>query len=484
MTETRSPAVQALIESAMRGTSPAALIGFAAEATRPKSGWKGPRKMSRDQALAATRLVTEMLGRYGLRPTKVLAGGGRASDRGATSRFYLSRREMEPGATVGKRLATGVDAHVDNVRAVARHAREAGHDVDEAALLGELAAVLDDFLAGFRDDAGVDPDAELAGDVNRIAGWLACPRRGFELVRFLEASRWHCLDYDARADRVVHVGREAMPFSVGAYPHVPLLTRIVAHAPAEVLRRDAAEMAWEAERRAAGLFGFVVEPKLDLVGRAWCLVCQKVGLVTVLEEGAPAMAFAVEHVAYVGLPGGGPDDGNWATAGYRRCLEVSGVPRFGVPEPTGDAEFRVRIARPGRFLCPEFESFLGSLVEDGIGPDHAARLTRRYLPVTAGNCRLFLSGHAEDGAAHAFRSYAPLPDATVLPECAVCDAGTESTGDRDRFASLLYADGERSLAALLDAEARRRCEAYEAFQLTSATGQRRRKFAFRARMRT
>lgn len=52
-----------------------------------------------------------------------------------------------------------------------------------------------------------------------------------------------------------------------------------------------------------------------------------------------------------------------------------------------------------------------------------------------------------------------------------------------RSSALLYADGEPSMPSLLHAEADRRTDALEAFRLKSATGKRRRKLAFRVRMR-
>jgi hypothetical protein len=54
---------------------------------------------------------------------------------------------------------------------------------------------------------------------------------------------------------------------------------------------------------------------------------------------------------------------------------------------------------------------------------------------------------------------------------------------RARFAALLYAEGESSVAGLLRPEAEKRAEALDAFIMKSATGLRRRKLDFRARMR-
>ena len=82
-----------------------------------------------------------------------------------------------------------------------------------------------------------------------------------------------------------------------------------------------------------------------------------------------------------------------------------------------------------------------------------------------------------------WRSFAEIPEPSVLPRDAEDDAGVVSRTMRARFAALLYADAEPSAAGLLRADAGRRCEALDAFLMKSATGLRRRKLEFRARMR-
>lgn len=123
MTQATTTAVQVLLSQARNTTSPGALLALAAEMTKPKSAWKGARKLSREEAVAATRAVTAMLWRFDLQPTRVLAIPGRSSAPSATWRFYLTPDEMKPGAEVTKRLATGIDAHLASVKAIARFAR-------------------------------------------------------------------------------------------------------------------------------------------------------------------------------------------------------------------------------------------------------------------------------------------------------------------------------------------------------------------------
>jgi hypothetical protein len=72
-----------------------------------------------------------------------------------------------------------------------------------------------------------------------------------------------------------------------------------------------------------------------------------------------------------------------------------------------------------------------------------------------------------------------VQDDTVLPREALNEEGIESWSIRDRFAELLYARGAESLAGLLEAEATKRAQAYEAFLLQSASGARKRKLEFR-----
>ncbi len=89
----------------------------------------------------------------------------------------------------------------------------------------------------------------------------------------------------------------------------------------------------------------------------------------------------------------------------------------------------------------------------------------------------------ERTASDVWRSFAGIPDRGVLPFEVENEAGVVSRTIRDRFAGLLYAEGDAAIAGLMETAAARRTEALDAFLLKSATGLRRRKIAFRARMR-
>ncbi len=79
--------------------------------------------------------------------------------------------------------------------------------------------------------------------------------------------------------------------------------------------------------------------------------------------------------------------------------------------------------------------------------------------------------------------FAEIPERSVLLRDAEDDDGVVSRIVRARFPALLYADAKPSAAGLLGGEAGRQCEALDALLLKSATGLRRRKMEFRARMR-
>lgn len=476
MTDATTTAVGALMSQATNTLRPGALLALAAEMTRPKSDWKGARKLSRGEALAATRAVTAMLMRYGLQPTRVLVSAGRASVPAATGRFYLTRKEMEPGAAVTKRLATGIDAHLANVRAVARFAREAGHEVDEEALLGELAEAVATFLEPFRGEPELDPDAELARDVNRIAAYLESPRRGFELARFLAEARRQDLVFDPATGEVSFHGEGAYMHD-GNTPVIPLLTRLVAQAEVSVWSGE-----WDEGGEGTLLIG---RPKLTSAGRTHCAICEEVGLGVVPDpdrRGGLRMVFTLDPVTYVGEPGEAATGEHWASAGYDRFLRVAGYPNPGERERLGKDDYWFEAASPHRYECEEFRAFYGRLLAEMEPGDEERLWFRRYLPVTPETCRLLLVDD-ERTAFWTLRSFAEIPERSAMPPEAEDDAGVTSRTVRNRFATLLYAEAGPTVAGLLEAEAARRAEALDAFLLKSATGSRRRKLAFRARMR-
>lgn len=476
MTEPKTTAVQVLMNQATNTTGPGALLALAAEMTKPKSAWKGARKLTHEEALVATRAVTAMLTRYGLRPTQVLVSAGRASLPAATGRFYLTRKEMEPGAVVRKRLATGIDAHLASVKAIARFAREAGHPVDEEALLGELAEAVTGFLEQFRGEPELDADAELARDVNRIAEYLGSPRRGFELGRFLAEAGRQDLVFDAETGGMNHEGPAAYMHD-GNTPTIPLLTRVVAHAEVSVSKGE-----WEAGGEDTLLFA---RPKLTPAGRTHCAVCEEVGLGVVPDpdrRGGLRMVFTLDPVTYVGEPGDGATGEHWNTVGYDRFLRVSGYPNPGEQERLGKDDYWFEAASPDRYECEEFRAYYGRLLAEMEPGDEERLWFRRHLSVTPETCRLLLVND-DRTAFWILRSFSDITERSVMPPEAEDDAGVTSRTVRDRFSALLYAEAGPTAAGLLEAEAARRTEALDAFLLKSATGLRRRKLAFRARMR-
>ncbi|TFZ59770.1 hypothetical protein E4V01_07415 [Methylorubrum sp. Q1] len=476
MTNDVAGTVKAMMDRVLGSTSPAALLALAAEMTKPKSGWKGPRKLSRDQALAATRTVTSMLRRFGLQPTKVLVGAGRASQPSATGRFYLTDVEMA-GGEVTKRLSTGIGAHVDHVKAIARHARQKGHAADEGALLAELAEAVGAFLEQFRAEPELDPDAELAGDINRVADHLSNPGRRFELSRFFPEARRLELGFDDKAGEMVFHGPTASMHDGGNTPVVPLLTRMVGHAEASVSRGE-----WEDGEENALFFA---RPKLTPLGRTHCAICQDVGLGVIADpdrRGGLRMVFTLDPVTYVGEPGLTAEGDAWDKAGYARFLRFGAYPTPGDIDRLGEGGLFFEATAPDRYDCGEFRAFYERVVAEWEPGDEDRLWSRRYLPVTPETSRMLLVDD-DRTAFDIWRSFAEIPERTVLPRDAEDDAGVVSRTVRARFAALLYAEAEPSVAGLLEVEAERRTLALDAFLMKSATGLRRRKLEFRARMR-
>lgn len=483
MTDKRNPAVQALMERALNQTDPVALLRHAAEMTKAKSGWKGRRTLPRDQAEAATRRVTEMLSRYGLKPTVVLRSGGHAHDASATTRFYLSRAEMEKGVSKDRRFAGRIGAYVDSVKAVARHAGEAGHQVEEVALLAELAEVTAAFLEQFREAQEHDSDAEIASDVNLVAAWLASPRRGYELARFLSEAGRRQIAFDASESSMGYVGEMAF-LDDGNEPVVPLFTRVVGSAEAEIYH--AVEQ--EPPRDGEGVVLAGWRPVLDRVGKSRCVVCQRIGLGVRLAPGGQGhleMVFTLDPVTYLGEPGGMSDKPGgliWAGLGEGAFLATPRYPDPGVRGWLHDEGYWWEVAAMGRYDCPRFEALHRRLLDSEHPHDEFGLQLRMHLPVTPENCEFLLAG--ENGGGHfMWRVMAGVDEGSVLPEEVTDDAGVVSRLLRDRLAALVYVEGEPSLAGLLHIEAERRTDALEDFLLRSATGSRRRKLEFRARMR-
>ncbi|MGU3557964.1 hypothetical protein [Methylobacterium radiotolerans] len=482
MTEvTANAAVQAIMDSATAATSPSAILLLAVDLLKPGANWKGRRKLDREEAIAATRAITAMLRRYELKPTKVLIKAGRASEPGATSRFYLTQKEMEPGALITKRLATGLSAHLDNVRAISRHAREAGHEVDERTLFAELAEAVGPFLEQFRVETELDADAELARDIGLIPAWISDPRRGLELGRFLFEADRQDLCFDATTGEMDYKGEGARMHD-GNMPVIPLLTRAVASAEAEIFVRD--PDAIEPDDK-VGILAFAREPKLKAVGRSNCIICQKVGLGIAPDRdrrGGLRVVFTLDPVTYVGLPVEERNGPTWMQRGYSKTLECAGIPIPGRRERVGDGIHWFTTQQPDRYLCREFETFVDRVYDDEHGWDEEQLWLQRWLPVTTETCAQIFD-ESNRRLIEAWRSFGDLVEDTVMPDVAVTDTGVESRTIRDRFAALLYASEEPSAAGLLLKEAELRTEALDRFTVRTATGERRLKLAYRARMR-
>ena len=475
--------VAAMIHDALTRGSPVRLLDEAARLTGKNGGWRGERrKLNREEAIAATRVVTEQIRRHGLKPTNVLRRDGRASGREQTYRFFLTATEMATGRVSARRpLAMGIEPHVENVRLVAAAARANAGTVDEDGMLADLATAVEGFLDQFRDLADGDRDAELARDVGRIATWLESPRRRFETVRYLAEARRLDLDYDGSSGEVTHVGRDVSDQSYGIMPRVPLRTRPVASGECVVHRRDEAELEAEAAARVDRGWSFFAQPKLREIAKGSVLVCQKVGLGVGLDGGKRLrMVFTVDHVTYVGasLP-----DGERDSLGLPRLLVVEGIPEPGVARMSKDPGLHVEVLSPVNAKCADFREYANAALgeDEGFGSADAL-FGRRIVPVTPESCRLFLDGGERDEF-FAWRHGHAIEEETVLPYSAIDDEGVETWVVRERFAELLYASGKDGLAALLEAEAEKRAGAFEAFLLKSSTGVRKRKLEFRARMR-
>ncbi|GLS45896.1 hypothetical protein [Methylobacterium brachythecii] len=484
MIERTSTAVEAIIHDALEKLHPRHLLAEAVRRTAKGSRWKGRLKLSREEALAATRVVTELVRQHGLKPTTVLQRDGSATTREQTYRFFLTEAEMATGTVaLARPLAKGICAHVGNVRAVALAARAAGREVDEDSMMAELAEAVGGYLDQFREKVEREPHAEIAEDGSSIATWLGKASRRFELARCLAGADRLDLDFDRSTGEMSHVGRDVGAYAYGVMPWVPIRTRAVAEGDCVVHRRDEAERMEEARAKEEGSFLFFPSPRMHEVGRENAVICEKVGLGVNLERGKGLrMTFTIDHVVYAGTSFAE----DWASEHPQlpRHLECAGIPERGNASAASDGIHYVEITSPLRNACPDFRAY----VTEAFGEDSAmgigeARYCRRFLPVTPETCRLLLDGGDRD-ALFAWRHFADLREETVLPLSAINDEGIESWLIQDRFAELLYDRSETGLAGLLQAEAVRRVEAYEAFLLNSESGEQRRKLEFRARMRS
>lgn len=218
------------------------------------------------------------------------------------------------------------------------------------------------------------------------------------------------------------------------------------------------------------------------VGVSSCVVCQKVGLGARLAPGGQGrleMVFTLDPATYVNEPRGrrDPEDGLlWGNTLMPR------YPDPGVRDWLDEAGYCIEVGEIERYACPDFEGLHKRLLSSEHPDDEFGLALRTYVPVTEENCRLLLDSK-DGGGSHFWRVIVGADRGVVLPAAAIDDAGSESRILRDRLASVLYSEVEPTLASLLSDEATKRAEALEAYLLKSATGLRRRKLAFRARMR-
>lgn len=482
-TENTTSGVRNIQEMAMASVRLAALLKVAVDMLRTGAPKGTRKKLNRKEALAATLCVTNMLKRFELPPCATLLKPGRTSMPSATSRFYCSRREMEPDhlPSPKRRYAKGLDAHDDNVRLIANHARDKGHNVDEDALLDELAEAVLPFVEQFRNLVWIDPDVELARDISLIPNWISNPRRGFELSRILGEAEHQELVFDARTGEMEFMG-DAASLCDGNTPSIPLLLRAVAVHDVEmfeVVKEDGEP------KEEVGPFDFLRKPKLELIGKSSCLVCNKVGLGIVPDRerrGGLRMVFTLDPVTYVGLPEWDKGAEDWRSRGFARKLVQPGIPVPGRHMRIVDDEHWFLASPPTSVICPEHGAFVEKSLCEESGYEDEALLTRRWMSVTPESCRLIFD-EAALRYAWTWTILGRILEESVMPRSAVTETGVETWTARDRFSALLYASEEPSAAGLLLVEAGRRIEAFDRFQARTATGDRMRKLAFRVRMR-
>lgn len=479
MTDSMTNNVKALMTDALHQLRPATLLEFAAEQTTPKTGpWKGRRKLTAKEALAATRVVTGLIHRFGLKPTTALVRPGRASNPGATYRFYLTEEEMAEPEKIShtqRRLSLSIEAHVENVRLIAQKARVAAPGLDEADLLDELAAAVPEFLEQFRFQQALDANEDIAADVNSIAAWLVSPRREIELLRFFGEARRQRIVFNPVTKLMEFEGHGDDPDDANV-PTVPLGIRLVGSCGGE---RCVSDGALEPE---FAIGAHVVRPEYRVVGRAHCHFAYKVGLGVVADwrVSHAQVMITLDPVTYV-CEADREETQAWTPP--VDAVEIAGFLVPGRAHWIGADQPQIRLQGPIERDCPWFREHLDEAIDDEWGVDDRALHARRYLEVTARRIELLLDERFQHRLAPLL-AFGAVTQKTVLPDQAVLEGGVESTGFRDRFLQVLYnPEGQPSLADLLLDQAAVRCRALEEHLLRSASGGRQRRIAFRARMR-
>jgi len=475
MSNTSVSNVQALMTNALNSTRPATLLQFAAEQTAPKTGpWKGRRKLTNAETIAAMRVVTGQIARFGLKPTVALTRTNVASEASATYKLFLTDAEMasETASRPKQNMIRNLSAHVTSVRLIARHAQNAGHDVAEIDLLDELAAAVPEFLEQFRMEQAIDENVEMAADLRSIADWLASPHRDIELVRFFNESGRQRVVFNPNSGVMEYEGYDG-DVSDWNTPCVPLMLRVVAQAEVEYRVVDP-----DLEPRIM-FADIVIEPGTRSIGRSHALLAYKIGLGVLSDEKrrGTRMAFTLDPVTYVAEPP--PEGQSWSL----RYAELHGFPIPGRIHGFGGKTPYVVLDGKITPYCPLFAQHWNDVWSDEQGPEERELYTRRWIEVSPENCRI-LFDEGNRARVDQMLTFSGIEENTVLPRDVVLEGGVESTLIRDRLKHLLYAaPGNPSLADLLLEEAGKRCRAMEEHILRSATGERQRKLAFRARMR-
>ncbi len=439
---------------------PAALVARAVERTAKGTPRGVRRKLGREEALAATRVVTGMLGRHGLRPTVVLTRDGTATSPGATYPLYLTRAEASGDVPLprDRRLARGIATHHASVVAIARAARSAGVDVSEDALMGELAAAVPEYLEQFREEPR-DPWQLLSEDLDAMGRWFASPLRQLDVAGYLRGMSDGGYAY-GHADDSAHDWLRC----VRDPPPAPDWTRIVrATSPAHAETASAIVVPVRSRLVAAGSVDVeVVDAICRMVDPAWQVGAQPFDV--------------VQHVS-VGLRLS-PDRAR-VTTGFHVSYRPSVA--CGVPVP-GDG---------ARLLAPRRGWATFRYDPTGFAPDFLTRFERQatgdaipwteWLACDADTCATLLGeqrlGEGLDDALA--RSRHP----SVLPSKVCMDDGTSSDLVRDRLLGSMHEEGRYSIPDLLMAMSFPRVRSWEEFEARTAEGERGRRLAFRQRMR-
>jgi hypothetical protein len=465
-----NPIVKQIMEKAINSVSPSGIVRQAIECTKKGAVGGYRKKLTQEETIKATRVVTLIAKRFDLNPTTVLVKPGRATTPNATYPLFFTEREMTTGViSKHRRLTMWIGAHADSIHQIAKHASAAGHEVDEEALIGELAAVVPDFLEQFREDPVLDPDAELASDIVRIASWLSSPKRDCNLVEFLNGANRARMTYNVTTKALEFEFEPIIPSD--SPPILPLFTRVVAVTEAAVMT----EIPGTKPEKEVIFY----TPTLQAVAKARCIITYNVGLGVSLSEDRRGlrMHFVLSPVTLFAVPTDAP------RARSAKTIEIDRLPEFGQPEESGsNSGLWFDTAWPKHFACTDFQDWALEQENEGYWGVET-RWSRRWLAVTAETCALIFDNENQNRSINALLWF-NRKETSVLPEEALLEGGATSDRNRDRFSELLYAGTEPSIASLLLTAVEERVRALEEFNIRTSTGERQKKLAFRSQMRS